>query len=184
MTPQAQEAARKTLAGGGVVAYPTEAVFGLGCDPANDDALARLLALKGRDVAKGLILIAHVQAVLEPWLAPLTDEMRARIRPTWPGPVTWLLPAASGVSTALRGEHDTLAVRVTDHPIAAALCRAWGGPLVSTSANRAGGEPARSVDEVRALFGDELDLIIDGEVGDRDRPTTIRDGRTGRTLRA
>jgi L-threonylcarbamoyladenylate synthase len=184
MTPQAQEAAREALAGGGIVAYPTEAVFGLGCDPANPEALARLLALKGRDTAKGLILIAHAQAALEPWLAPLDNDMRARVDPTWPGPVTWLLPAASGVATALRGEHDTLAVRVTDHPVAAALCRAWGGPVVSTSANRAGGEPARSADEVRALFGDQLDLIIEGEVGGRDRPTTIRDGRTGQTLRA
>lgn len=183
MTPQAQEAARRALADGGIVAYPTEGVFGLGCDPANEEALARLLTLKGRDAAKGLILIAHEQAALGPWLAPLDDDMRARVDPTWPGPVTWLLPAAPGVPAALRGEHDTLAVRVTDHPIAAALCRAWGGPVVSTSANRAGGDPARSADAVRALFDDDLDLVIEGEVGGRDRPTMIRDGRTGQTLR-
>lgn len=184
MTPQAQQAARRALADGGIVAYPTEAVFGLGCDPANDEALARLVALKGRDAGKGLILIAHAQAALEPWLAPLPDDMRARVEPTWPGPVTWLLPAAPGVSSALRGEHDTLAVRVTDHPVAAALCRAWGGPVVSTSANRAGGEPARDAAAVRALFAHEVDLVVEGAVGGRDRPTTIRDGRTGQTLRA
>ncbi len=176
--------ARRTLAAGGIVAYPTEAVFGLGCDPANTEAIARLQALKGRDAGKGLILIAHELTALEPWLGPLDESIRARVEPTWPGPVTWLLPAAAAVPRLLKGDHDTLAVRVTAHPTAAALCRAWGGPLVSTSANPAGGEPARSADAVHALFGGDVDVVVEGTVGGLERPTPIRDGRTGETLRS
>lgn len=183
MEPQALETARRALAGGGIVAYPTEAVFGLGCDPADEAAIRCLQALKGREAGKGLILIAHEQAALAPWLAPLGDATQARIAPTWPGPVTWLLPAAPGVPRVLRGDHETLAVRVTAHPIAAALCRAWGGAIVSTSANRSGGEPARSAEAVRALFGDDIDATLAGEVGGLEQPTTIRDGATGRVVR-
>lgn len=177
------DAACRALAAGGIVAYPTEAVYGLGCDPADADAVARLLALKGRPEAKGLILIADRLAALEPWLAPLDEITRARVAPTWPGPVTWLLPAAPGVPQAVRGEHDTLAVRVTAHPTAAALCAAWGGALVSTSANRAGGEPARDAEAVATLFGDGVDAIVAGAVGGLARPTPIRDGRTGHVVR-
>ena len=135
------DAACRALRRGGIVAYPTEGVYGLGCDPADADAVGRLLGLKGRPAGKGLILIADRLDALIPWLAPLDDVTRARVVPSWPGPVTWLLPAAPHVPRAVRGDHDTLAVRVTAHPPAVALCAAWGGPLVSTSANRAGGEP-------------------------------------------
>lgn len=176
-------AACRALARGGIVAYPTEAVFGLGCDPANAGAVDRLLALKQRDRRKGLILIAADMEALVPWIAPLTPGVRARVEPTWPGPVTWLLPAAEHCPARVRGEHDTLATRVTAHPVAAALCRAWQGALVSTSANRGGGEPARDAAAVRALFGDAIDLVIDAPVGGLERPTPIRDARTGASLR-
>lgn len=183
MTADELAAACRALAAGGIVAYPTEAVFGLGCDPADGAALERLLALKGRPADKGLIVIAHDLAAVEPWLAPLEPALRARVEPTWPGPVTWLLPAAADCPQRLRGDHDTLAVRISAHPVAAALCRAWGGALVSTSANRAGGEPAHDAAGVRALFGDAVDLVVDGPTGDRERPTPIRDARSGRTVR-
>ena len=176
-------AAVDALVRGGVVAYPTEAVFGLGCDPGNRDAVARLLVLKQRPVDKGLILIAADTAALQPWLAPLTPALRARVEPTWPGPVTWLLPAAEDCPRDLRGDHDTLAVRVTAHPVAAALCRAWGGALVSTSANRAGDEPVRDAAALQPLFGDALDAVVAGDVGGDPRPSRILDARTGRTLR-
>lgn len=172
------------LARGGVVAYPTEAVFGLGCDPANPAAVERVLALKGRASAKGLILIAAERAQLAPWLGPFDAAVEARLTHTWPGPVTWLLPAAPDCPPHVRGEHDTVAARVTAHPVAAALCRHWGGALISTSANRAGGEPARSAGEVEALFGTEVDFIVGGATGGAARPTPIRDARTGATIRA
>lgn len=182
MTDPLQRAA-ETVRAGGVVAYPTEAVYGLGCDPGNSAAVQRILRLKGRPAAKGLILIAADLAQLQPYLAPLPEEMRERVLPTWPGPVTWLLPAAPGTPEWLRGEHTTLAVRVTAHPLAAALCRAAGTPLVSTSANRSGGAPARSAQEVRTLFGGALDFVLEGELGGLARPTQIRDGRSGEVLR-
>jgi len=172
------------LARGGVVAYPTEAVFGLGCDPRQASAVTRLLALKERPAAKGLILIATDLHQLEPWIAPLSADVEARVTATWPGPVTWLLPAAADCPHHVRGDHDTLAARVTDHPVAAALCRAWGGALVSTSANVSGGEPARSAAEVETLFGDRVDHILPGPIGDLDRPTPIFDARTGKQRRA
>lgn len=168
---------------GGIVAYPTEAVYGLGCDPANPGAVRRLLLLKNRPWQKGLILIAADLDDLAPWIEPPTPEIRKRVSATWPGPVTWLLPASADCPALVRGEHDTLAIRVTAHPVAAGLCRAWGGPLVSTSANHGGGEPARNAAAVRALFGDAVDLVVEGEVGDLRRPTPIRDARTGETVR-
>ncbi|MDZ7788809.1 MAG: Sua5/YciO/YrdC/YwlC family protein [Halofilum sp. (in: g-proteobacteria)] len=183
MNAPAYDAAVAALRRGGIVAYPTEAVYGLGCDPANATAIARLLELKQRPASKGLILIAADEAALQPWLAPIDAATAARIRPTWPGAATWLLPAADDCPPILRGEHETLAVRVTAHPVAAGLCRAWGGALVSTSANRSGGEPVRDAGAARDLFGAEVDAVVEGAVGGRERPTPIRDARTGQTLR-
>lgn len=177
------DAALVALRRGGVVAYPTEGVFGLGCDPRHDEALDRVLALKGRSASLGMILIAAEFSQLAPWLAPLAPALEARAAATWPGPVTWVWPAAAGVDTRLNGGRDTLAVRVTAHPTAAALCHAFGAALVSTSANRHGATPARSAAEVRATFGAELDAIIDAPCGGRAGPTEIRDALTGRLLR-
>lgn len=174
--------ARRILRRGGVIAYPTEAVWGLGCDPLDRDAVAHLLGLKGRAASKGLILVAADFGQLEPLLEPLAEADRSRVFAAWPGPVTWLLPARAHLPSWLRGGHATLAVRVSDHPVVQALCRAFGGPLVSTSANRSGGRPARSALEVRRIFGEALDLIVPGELGGRERPSEIRD-LSGRVLR-
>ena len=175
--------AARIVARGGVIAYPTEAVFGLGCDPGNETAVRRLLAIKQRPMVKGLILIAADLAQLEPFIKPLDIESLSRVQATWPGPVTWLLPARSRVPVCLRGHHDTLAVRVTAHPLAAALCRIWGGPLVSTSANISGRPPARTALAVRRQLGQVVDYVLPGRVGGADRPTEIRDLRSGRVVR-
>ena len=168
---------------GGIVAYPTEAVYGLGCDPLNPDTVLRLLALKGRSVAKGLILIAADFEALRPFVGSVDAAVLRRVRHSWPGPVTWLLPAAPGVPRWLRGAHQTIAVRVTAHPPAAALCRAWGGALVSTSANPAGRPPARTAPTVRRYFGNRVDCILSGRTGGAAAPTEIRDVRSGRVVR-
>ncbi len=169
---------------GGIVVYPTEAVFGLGCDPDNERSLHRLLALKGRPPHKGLILIAWRFDQLAPYLAPLDGAVRKRILAGWPGPLTWVVPARPRVSGLLRGAHDTLAVRVSAHPVVAALCREAGRTIVSTSANRSQDEPARSLAQARTLFGDEVDYYLDGAVDLEARPTEIRDARSGRIIRA
>ncbi|MBA1146756.1 Sua5/YciO/YrdC/YwlC family protein [Ectothiorhodospiraceae bacterium WFHF3C12] len=176
--------AARAIAQGGVIAYPTEAVFGLGCDPLNEQAVTRLLALKQRDPAKGLILIAAERDQLEPYVDFDSPQVSARIGDTWPGPVTWILPARPQTPAWLTGAHDTLAVRVTAHPTAAALCRACGDAIVSTSANHSGQTPARTLSAVRLRFGDELDSVVPGHCGGQAGPTEIRDSRTGKVLRA
>ena len=175
--------AGRLLRAGAVVAYPTEAVWGLGCDPQDAAAVARLLVLKGRPWDKGLILIAATPDCLDGYLADDPAALPADVRESWPGPATWLLPAGPAAPAWITGRHPSLAVRVTAHPLAAALCRAFGGPLVSTSANPAGHPPARSALAVRRAFGDRLDLILNGPLGGLERPTPIRDARTGRYLR-
>lgn len=178
--------AAQVLRSGGLIAYATEAVFGLGCDPQNQQALERLLRLKQRPAAKGLILIAASETQLSPYLNldKISQDMWQRVRASWPGPVTWLLPAASQTSPLLRGQHDTLAVRVSAHPQVRALCETYGGAVVSTSANRNVQPPARSVDEVMVYFDAELDLILLGQTAGACNPSEIRDGRTGKIIRA
>ena len=167
---------------GGVVAYPTEGVWGLGCDPRNADAVLRLLALKHRSWHKGLILIAASHEQIAPFVMA-TPGMMKRIRTTWPGPVTWLLPARDATPQWLRGSHRSVAVRVTAHPVAAALCRRFGGALVSTSANIAGRPAARRRLQVEHYFGTKLDYIVPGALGSQQGTTEIRDANSGAVIR-
>ena len=171
------------LAAGGVIAYHTEAVWGIGCEPLNEHACRRVTQLKGRSAAKGYILIASEFAQVEPFLKSLS---RAQLKPaldSWPGPVTWLLPAASWVPGYLTGGRATLAVRVTAHATAAALCAQYGGPVVSTSANASGRAPARTVLQVQRQFGSRLDYLLPGALGGLAKPTPIRDLATKRAVR-
>jgi L-threonylcarbamoyladenylate synthase len=175
--------AARVLCNGGVIAYPTEGCFGLGCDPSNRRAVHRILRLKRRSPAHGLILIAASLGQLGDWIVG-ADPAVARARATWPGPVTWLLPARARVPWWIRGRHDTIAVRITAHPVARALCRRAGMAIVSTSANRHGLAPALSQVSVRRTFGDRLDMIVPGRTGPGRRPTEIRDGASGALIRA
>ncbi len=174
MSPWKLREAVRCFRGGGVIAYPTEAVYGLGCDPLDPDAVARILAIKGRPMAKGLILVAADFDQLRPFLGPVDDATLAPVLATWPGPHTWLLPAAEALPAWIRGRHETVAVRVTAHPVAAALCHACRSPLVSTSANPGSLPPARSPLGVRRYFGDAIDLLLCGPLGGLERPTPIR----------
>lgn len=170
---------------GGVVAYPTEAVFGLGCDPMSANAFERLFMAKRRPPQQGVLLIAAAFDALAPYLDLTRTPADAleRAHATWPGPHTWIFPRAVAVPSWIAGSHDGIAVRVTAHATAVALCRAFEGALVSTSANRHGEPPARSAAEVRAAFGSEIDLILDGPLGGLEQPTAIRDAISGRTIR-
>ncbi|HVV96529.1 MAG TPA: Sua5/YciO/YrdC/YwlC family protein [Rhodanobacteraceae bacterium] len=173
------------LRAGGVVAYPTEAVYGLGCDPRNRRAFDRLFAIKQRPATQGVLLIAADFAQLEPYIDAnaLPEEARDRAIATWPGPHTWIFPRSPEAPDWIAGAHRGIGVRVTAHAPAAELCRAFGGALVSTSANRHGEPPARSAEEVRAIFGAEVDAILNGPVGGLERPTPIRDAISGIALR-
>ena len=181
----ALQAAAVVLRSGGVVAYPTEAVYGLGCDPHDHAAFERVFALKQRPSTQGVLLIAADFAQVEKYvdLARVPADALARARATWPGPHTWIFPRAASVPDWIAGSHTGIALRVTAHPLAAALCRAFGGALVSTSANRHGEPPARTAAQVRSAFGDQLVYILDGAVGSQERPTPIRDAISGELIR-
>ena len=168
---------------GGVLAYPTEAVYGLGCNPQQLAAVQRILELKQRPAHKGLILIAADWAQLSTWLQPLSAEVQARVMADYAYPITWLLPAATHVSPLIRGAHDSLAVRLTQHPTSRLLCQALGYPLISTSANRSHDAPARSAAEVRAYFADTLDYILDAPLGSANQPSEIRDALSNQLIR-
>ncbi len=167
----------------GVIAYPTEAVYGLGCLPENG-AISRLLELKQRPADKGLILIASDFSQLQPFLEPLTAETYARIMSSWPGPSTWVLPALSKTSSLLTGKHQSLAVRITAHSIARALCRYSRSAIISTSANMSGRTMSYSAFQVRKQFDNKLDYILHGPLGESDKPTEIRDGISGEIIRS
>jgi L-threonylcarbamoyladenylate synthase len=172
----------QTLKSGGIVACPTEAVYGLSCDPLQQPAVERLLAIKNRDVGKGLILVASSIEQI-PSFVSIPEMRKAAILQSWPGPVTWLLPAATAAPAWIRGDHDSIAMRITAHPLMAALCEAFGHCLVSTSANISGLPPARSALQVQQQLGEQIDLILHAGTGASPKPTTIRDAITGKTVR-
>lgn len=167
-----------------VVAYPTEAVFGLGCDPDSEVAVMRLLALKQRPVEKGLILIAADYQQLAPYIddSLLSEKQKATMFATWPGPVTWVMPARPTTPSWLTGQFTSLAVRVSAHPLVRELCQAFGKPIVSTSANLSGLPPCRSAQEVLAQFGETFP-VLPGETSGRQNPSEIRDVLTGHLIR-
>ncbi|MDO9169808.1 MAG: Sua5/YciO/YrdC/YwlC family protein [Methylobacter sp.] len=167
---------------GAVIAYPTEAVYGLGCDPLNEAAVMTLLGIKQRPIAKGLILIASSLEQLRPYLA-LDQAIIDRITPTWPGPVTWIIPAQPWVPKWLTGEHQSLAVRVTHHRIARDLCAQFGSPLVSTSANPTTRPAIKESRKLLKTFANADIFIVHGKVGELAQETAIYDALSGKRLR-
>ncbi|WP_372870825.1 L-threonylcarbamoyladenylate synthase [Shewanella sp.] len=173
------------VAAGGVLSYPTEAVYGLGCDPDNDAAIKKLLAVKQRPWEKGLILIASRFEQLAPYLdlSRVTESQLQTALDNWPGSFTFVIPAGAGVSRMLRGSFDTIAVRVTAHEGVRAMCDACQKPLVSTSANLAGQPPALTLEEVQTQLGDKIDAVVMGRLGGSGQPSTITDILTGHIFR-
>ena len=167
---------------GGLIAYPTESCYGLGCDPANRKAVQRILKLKHRPQRKGLILIASHYHQVTRYLQPITLAEQARLQNDGAQAVTYLMPVHHSTPRWLRGSHDTLAVRLTAHPFAKQLCRSAGSALVSTSANRSGQRPAKTYAECRRLFGNSV-WVLRGRVGKRKQPSTIRAWVDGRIVR-
>mgnify|MGYP000244665103 CR=1 FL=1 len=176
--------ALKALLGGGVIAYPTEAVWGLGCDPDNAAAVQHLLAIKKRPADKGLILVASQAEQLGCLLDALDTSAIARLQAPTDVPTTWLLPHGDAVSPWITGRHATVAVRISSHPVIGGLCNAFGGMLVSTSANPASRAPARSQLRARRYFSGAVDCYVPGPLGSAHRPSQIRDLITGHLLRA
>jgi L-threonylcarbamoyladenylate synthase len=176
--------AQRVLHGGGVVAYPTEAVWGLGCLPNNLDGVLRILALKRRPIAQGLILVAADIAQFAEYFQQLSSEQLAHLQSQWPAPITYLVEHGGFAPPWITGGRSTVALRVSDHPVVRELCRACRSPLVSTSANPGGKPPARTLLQVRRYFDDELDLIYPGAVGGRSEVSEIRELATDQIVRA
>lgn len=176
------EAARIVRAGG-VIAYPTEAVYGLGCLPDDAAAVRRVQALKRRSARKGMLLVAADLAQIERYVRLPPEPRRSEVLASWPGPVTWVLEARPGAPRYMGGRSGTIAVRLTAHDATRALCRAARSALVSTSANLSGRPPARTALGVRRSLGRRVDYVLAGPLGGLRKPTTIRDGRTGAVLR-
>lgn len=171
------------LKAGGIIAYPTEAIYGLGCDPFNQKAVEALFALKQRSPNQGFLLIASSWSQLKPLTTPVPDAAFKKVMQTWPGPHTWVFPASERAPAWVRGGFESIALRVTDHPVANALSKAFGGPIVSTSANLSGMPPARHYNEVVGMFESQIDYILDAPVGDLANPTPIQDVLTGDMIR-
>ncbi len=178
--------AAKIMHGGGVVAYPTEGVWGLGCDPFNANAVDKLLGLKRRDPGKGLILVAASMAQFRPYLNRISATQLAQLEDTWPGPYTWLVPNNGLIPQWICGEFASVALRVSDHPLVQALCRRFGGPLVSTSANPQGMAAATTVWQVHRYFKHDprLAMVTQGQLGKRGAPSVIEDLLSGRIIRS
>ena len=177
------QAAVSVLHQGGVIAYPTESCFGIGCDPNNATAIERVISIKARSASKGLIIIAATIEQAMEYIDLEQSKFKDDILASWPGPNTWLLPAKAYVQPLLKGDFPLLAVRVTKHPVANELCRQFGGAIVSTSANLAGEDALKTTAEVQRVFSDKVDEIVDDVVGDDAKPSTIRDGLSGEILR-
>ena len=172
--------AADVLLAGGVIAYPTEGVFGLGCLPDDADAVVRVLSIKQRDPAKGLILIASNKDQLDGWIDMDTGAIPD---PDPENPTTWIAPASAQVSPIVRGRHSGIAVRLTTNPTASALCDAVDSPIVSTSANLAGQPVARNRYVLRRRFGVCVDYIVPGDCGPASGASEIRNLATGQVLR-
>lgn len=178
-------AAITSLEQGDVILYPTEAVYGLGCDPDNQQAVERLLDIKQRPVEKGLILIADNYGQLLKYVddAKLPMDKRADIFSSWPGAITWVMSAAKTTPKWLTGQFDTIAVRVTNHPTVKRLCQEFGKPLVSTSANLTGQATVTSIVEAQQQFADQVSFYVDEPLGGNTQPSTIKDATTGNIFR-
>lgn len=170
----------------GVIAYATEAVFGLGCDPDDQTAVYKLLGIKQRPVEKGLILIAASWEQLLPYIdiSHLSDEQLQHARASWPGPFTWIFPARQTTPDWLTGKFSSIAVRVSAHPQVQSLCQSFGKPLVSTSANLTTYPPCRTAEEVAQQLAHRVDFILAGQVGTQINPSEIRDVVTNQVIRA
>ena len=170
---------------GEVFAYPTEAVYGLGCDPLNKEAVYKILSLKNREVEKGMILIASDISQILPYVMfdTLSETTKTKILSTWPGPVTWLLPKSDQTPAWISGNSDMLAVRISSHPLVVNMCNYLQKPMVSTSANPAGEPPALTQHDVKRYFGERL-FIMKGELGGQSSPSKIFHSLTMETIRA
>ncbi|WP_371187391.1 Sua5/YciO/YrdC/YwlC family protein [Thalassotalea maritima] len=171
---------------GGIIAYPTEAVFGLGCDPDNVEAIEKLLSIKQRPIEKGLILLAANYSQLLPYIddSKIPQDKRYSVLSRWPDGITQVMPANTSISRHLSGKFDTIAVRITSQKDVVALCTQTNKPIVSTSCNLTGAEPATTWQQAEREMGEKVDFVIKGNTLGFTKPSQIIDALTGEVFRA
>jgi L-threonylcarbamoyladenylate synthase len=168
---------------GEIIAYPTEAVYGLGCNPFDQNTVMRLLELKQRRMSKGFILIASNWRQVEALVQPIGPKKLTPVLASWPGPTTWIFPATTNVPPWISAIDGSIAIRITNHPQARELCEKYQSPLISTSANLSGEPPARNSEMVVEYFDGKIPFLLEGKVGGLANPTMIRVALSGRILR-
>lgn len=168
---------------GEVIAYPTEAVYGLGCDPFNEAAVQHLLAIKERPIEKSLILVASDWEQVKQLTQPISETVLNKIFTTWPGPHTWVFPASAIAPHWITGNFSSIAIRISAHPTIQALCQIVG-PIVSTSANMSNAPACRDADAVQEILGHKIALLLLGATSGLSQPTIIRDAITEQVIRA
>ena len=171
---------------GGIIAYPTEAVYGLGCDANNLSAVKNILELKQREKEKGLILISSSFDQFKNYIQPLEKHIENKLLDSWKNntkAITWLVPVKNEISEYLKGQFDSLAIRVSHHPVVKELCQQFGGAIISTSANVTAQEAARTAEEVKQIFDGKVDFIIEGKTDRNSQPSEIRDALTDKLIR-
>ena len=176
----------EALLRGELVVYPTEAVWGIGCDPDNETAVLKLLEAKQRPIEKGLILVAQNVSQCTDYFdfEAVPIEKRAEIFSSWPGPITWLLPAKSSAPQWITGGSDFIAIRVSDHPVIQRMCKAFGKPIVSTSANVTGTPTCTDIDETKQVFGSKVAFYVDEALGGNTKPSVIKHSISGEIFRS
>ena len=172
----------EVLKSGGVVCHACEGVWGLACDPFDESAVSRILEIKRRPIEKGLIVIGGNVEAFQPELSAMESKQYEIIDASWPGHTTWILPNKR-FPHWITGEFETVAVRVPDHAQSRELASKFGGPLVSTSANRSGQQELTTLTDVEQQFKTEVDYILEGSIGNATGPSKIFDARTGEQLR-
>jgi len=174
--------ARSCLLDGGLIGYATEGVFGFGCDPLNDTALAKLRQLKSRSKNKGFILVADKPERLRGYVALDTTQLNSLIN-TDDKPTTWLVEKGPLISDLITGNFTTVAVRICLHPQVQALSKLANMPIISTSANYANQEPAMTFSQLKLQFSNDLDYLLPGRTLGFKQPSQIIDFKTQKKVR-
>jgi len=186
MKPWVKTRAVNVLRSGGIIAYPTEAVYGLGCDPFDQFAVGRLLELKNRPMEKGLILVAAHWWQVERYCTELTEGQKdTLLHNPKERPVTWLIPDSKNlIPYWIKGKHQQFALRISSHSVVRDLCNAYQGPLISTSANISGDKPIKTKLRILKTLGNQLDYIVPGNLGSSNSPSEIRNIKDGLLIRS
>ena len=167
------------LKNGGIIVYPAETVYGIGCDPLNEEACMRIQLLKKREEPKTMLLLAYSLEQVEEMTGPLNEISRKLAQKFWPGPLTVIIKPRTTLPEHLTGYSGGVAFRVTSHPVASVLAREFAGPVISTSANTSGQPPVLTYENALKEFGNKVDMVIESRHDLSGIPSTVVDCTCG-----